>query len=37
MNILVLGNGFDLAHDLPTNYKDYLAFVKALKDYYQPD
>ena len=34
MNILVLGNGFDLAHGLPTKYKDYLAFEKALKDYY---
>ncbi|HCI17552.1 MAG TPA: hypothetical protein DFH32_02925 [Lachnospiraceae bacterium] len=23
MNILVLGNGFDLAHGLPTPYKDF--------------
>lgn len=28
MNILVLGNGFDLAHRLPTSYKDFLNFVK---------
>ena len=31
MNILVLGNGFDLAHGLPTSYKDFLNFVEALK------
>lgn len=24
MNILVLGNGFDLAHGLPTKYADFL-------------
>lgn len=27
MNILVIGNGFDLAHGLPTTYKDFLAFT----------
>ncbi len=26
MKILVLGNGFDLDHDLPTSYKDFLNF-----------
>jgi len=26
MNILVIGNGFDLAHGLPTKYKDFLEF-----------
>lgn len=24
MNILVIGNGFDLAHGLPTKYGDFL-------------
>ena len=34
MNILVIGNGFDLAHGLPTRYADFLKFcgkVIALK------
>lgn len=26
MKILLIGNGFDLAHDLPTRYKDFLDF-----------
>ena len=26
MKILVLGNGFDLDHNLPTSYKDFLNF-----------
>lgn len=30
MNILVIGNGFDLAHHLPTQYSDFLDFVKAF-------
>ncbi len=29
MNILLLGNGFDLAHGLPTRYTDFLEWVKA--------
>lgn len=24
MNILIIGNGFDLAHGLPTSYDDFL-------------
>ena len=32
MNILVIGNGFDLAHHLPTQYSDFLDFVKAYKE-----
>ena len=28
MNILVIGNGFDLAHKLPTRYNDFLGFVE---------
>lgn len=29
MNILLLGNGFDLAHGLPTKYTDFLEWIKA--------
>lgn len=28
MNILVIGNGFDLAHGLPTRYTDFLRFCR---------
>lgn len=31
MNILVIGNGFDLAHDLPTKYEDFMNFIKVFK------
>lgn len=31
MNILLIGNGFDLAHGLPTTYKDFLLFMDALE------
>lgn len=27
MNILVIGNGFDIAHGLPTSYQQFLSFV----------
>ena len=27
MNILIIGNGFDLAHGLPTTYSDVLNFL----------
>lgn len=32
MNILVIGNGFDLAHGLPTRYSDFLTFLTEIKD-----
>lgn len=32
MNILVIGNGFDLAHGLPTKYTDFLEFVRVIKE-----
>lgn len=32
-NILVIGNGFDLAHGLPTNYGDFLKFVQNFQEY----
>lgn len=30
MNLLVLGNGFDLAHDMPTKYSDFLWFISKV-------
>lgn len=27
-NILVIGNGFDLAHGLPTTYNDFFEFAE---------
>lgn len=30
MNILIIGNGFDLAHQLPTKYTDFLNFMKFI-------
>ena len=32
MNILVLGNGFDLALGLPTKYTDFLEFVNVIEE-----
>lgn len=34
MNILIIGNGFDLAHDLPTRYGDFINNVKKESDFY---
>lgn len=33
MNILVIGNGFDIAHGLPTKYGDFLKFIKQYNQY----
>lgn len=33
MNILILGNGFDLAHGLPTKYEDFLEFIDVYEEY----
>lgn len=33
MNILVVGNGFDLAHNLPTSYKDFLHFTDVFVEF----
>ena len=33
MNILIIGNGFDLAHGLQTSYKDFLTFTKEFANY----
>lgn len=35
MNILLVGNGFDLAHGLPTKYTDFLKFVKVIRQVLQ--
>ena len=34
MNILMIGNGFDLAHGLPTGYPDFLGFCRMIKVVY---
>ncbi|MBD5463925.1 MAG: hypothetical protein HDR24_12885 [Lachnospiraceae bacterium] len=34
MNILVIGNGFDLAHGLPTKYGDFLEFCERARRIY---
>lgn len=34
MNILVIGNGFDLAHKLPTTYQDFLKFTDNYRAYF---
>ena len=34
MNILIIGNGFDLAHGLPTRYGDFIDNVKNESDFY---
>lgn len=33
MRLLIIGNGFDLAHELPTSYSNFLDFVKACEEY----
>lgn len=37
MNILVIGNGFDLEHNLPTSYSDFLDFCKNVRQLFEPD
>ena len=32
MEILIIGNGFDLAHKLPTSYVDFLDYFENLDD-----
>lgn len=37
LNTLIIGNGFDLAHNLPTKYEHFLKYAdafKQLKDIY---
>lgn len=35
MNILVIGNGFDIAHGLKTSYRDFLRFVEEFREYHK--
>ena len=37
MNILVIGNGFDIAHGLPTQYKDFLDFIRKYYSFKSAD
>lgn len=32
MQILMIGNGFDIEHGLPTKYSDFLAFVSDFNE-----
>lgn len=34
MNILIIGNGFDLAHGLPTKYGNFLDFCEKARRIY---
>lgn len=35
MNILVIGNGFDLAHELPTKYTNFLEWIVAEVEFWE--
>lgn len=35
MNILIVGNGFDLAHGLPTKYGDFLRYIRELHKFWE--
>ena len=37
MEILLIGNGFDLEHDLPTSYPDFLKFCEKARRIYTYD
>lgn len=37
MNILVLGNGFDIAHGLPTKYEQFLKTMEIVEDLRKPE
>lgn len=37
MNILVVGNGFDIAHFLPTRYTDFLEVAKRARNDFMPE
>ncbi len=32
-NVLIIGNGFDIAHGLKTGYKDFVTFCECIKDF----
>ena len=33
MNILIIGNGFDIAHGMPTKYGDFLNFIRRYVEF----
>ena len=33
MNILIVGNGFDLSHYLPTKYEHFMAAMRAVESW----
>lgn len=35
MEMLLIGNGFDLEHNLPTSYRDFLDFCKKVENLYE--
>lgn len=37
VKILMIGNGFDLAHKLPTSYMDFLNFIKLINEFSKND
>lgn len=37
LKILLIGNGFDLAHNLPTNYRNFLEFCRIVKNIYESE
>lgn len=37
MEILLIGNGFDLAHGLPTKYRDFLDFCQGIEILFSED
>jgi hypothetical protein len=34
MNVLVIGNGFDIEHGIPSSYRNFLDFIKIFKSIY---
>lgn len=34
-NILIIGNGFDIYHKLPTRYNDFMFFCKCWISFYE--
>ena len=37
MNLLLLGNGFDIYHKIPTKYENFLHTIEFLKKSYNSD
>ncbi|EPK5973081.1 AbiH family protein, partial [Acinetobacter baumannii] len=37
MNILIIGNGFDLSHFLPTKYDHFMEVMKHIQNFSKPN